>query len=126
MNATMVITSRLEKIFPEEKHIPSQYSFSHPIEQREYLVDGEILKWNGPVQDIYSPVFTYEGDKYIQKRLGAQPVLDSSAVLNALDAAVKSYDNGRGEWATMSVKKRIEHLMLFARMMKEKREEVVK
>ena len=118
--------SKLESIFPEEKSIPSQYAFSHSIEQREYLINGEILKWEGPVQDVFSPVYMNDNGNLIQKRLGAQPVLDRAIALKALDAAVQSYNNGRGEWATMSVKKRVEHLSLFARKMNEKRDEVVK
>ena len=122
----MITTSKLETIFPEEKSIPSRFALNNTIEQREYLINGEILKWEGPVQDVFSPVYINENGNLNRKRLGAQPVLDRSIALKALDAAVQSYNNGRGEWATMSVKKRIEHLSTFARKMNEKRDEVVK
>ncbi|MFM7188902.1 MAG: NADP-dependent glyceraldehyde-3-phosphate dehydrogenase, partial [Bacteroidota bacterium] len=46
--------------------------------------------------------------------------------LEALQAAIDSYNDGRGEWATMRVKQRIDCMVDFARGMKEKREEVVK
>ena len=122
----MITTSNLEKIFPEEKSVPDEFAFNQTIEQREYLINGEILRWDGDLKDVYSPVYTMEDGVLSQKRLGAQPVLDRTVALKALDAAVKSYNNGRGEWATMSVKKRIGHLSIFARKMNEKRTEVVK
>jgi glyceraldehyde-3-phosphate dehydrogenase (NADP+) len=122
----MTVPSKLQEIFPGEESIPSKYDFGEMIEQREYLINGEILSWNGPMQDVYSPVYTRINGNLIQKRLGAQPVLDREAALKALDAGVQSYAYGRGEWATMSVKKRIEHMSRFAKRMQEKRDEVVK
>ena len=121
----MKTASKFENIFPDQKNVPSQFSFGKEIEQRQYLINGEILTWNGKTQDVFSPVFMNENGKLVQKRLGSQPVLDRAEALKALDAAVLSYDNGRGVWATMSVKKRIEHLTHFTKKMKEKRDEVV-
>ena len=126
LNIPMITTSKFQNIFPGDKSIPEQCAFNQTIEQREYLINGEILRWDGELKDVYSPVYINEGGNLTQKRLGAQPVLDRAIALKALDAAVKSYNNGRGEWAMMSVKKRIEHLSHFARKMNEKRDEVVK
>jgi acyl-CoA reductase-like NAD-dependent aldehyde dehydrogenase len=46
--------------------------------------------------------------------------------MEALDAAVKAYDNGRGEWPTMSVADRIKCVESFTQKMIEKKEIVVK
>lgn len=126
MKENTTLTGKFEKLFPVQTEIPEKFSFKSSIEQREYLINGEILKWDGPVADIYSPVFVNDNGSLKQVRLGSQPILDRNAAAKALDAAVASYDNGRGEWATMSVKKRIEHMVNFTRRMKEKRDEVVK
>jgi glyceraldehyde-3-phosphate dehydrogenase (NADP+) len=122
----MMSALKSEIIFPSENSIPPEFEFGNSIEQREYLIDGEILEWNGDVQDVFSPVYIRENGKLVQKRLGSQPVLNREAAFKALDAAVESYANGRGEWAIMNVKNRIDHLIQFARRMKEKRNEVVK
>lgn len=106
--------------------IEDQYRIA-PIEQREYLINGELVKWKGTVEDVVSPIYiTDEKGKQTAFRIGSQPILDKPTTLKVLDAALNAYDNGRGEWPTMRVKQRIEHLSHFTRRMKEKRSEVVK
>ncbi|MFZ7116583.1 MAG: NADP-dependent glyceraldehyde-3-phosphate dehydrogenase [Bacteroidota bacterium] len=122
----MTMNKNFEKLFPVQNDIPEKFRFAGTLEQREYLVNGEIVKWDGPVSDIYSPVFTNENGELKRVRLGSQPVMDRVAAAKALDAALQSYNNGRGEWATMSIKKRIEHMVNFSRRMIEKRNDVVK
>ncbi|MBK7570370.1 MAG: NADP-dependent glyceraldehyde-3-phosphate dehydrogenase [Bacteroidetes bacterium] len=122
---TKTIAGKFEELFPNQNDIPEKFQFANPVEQREYLINGEIVKWEGPVKDVFSPVFINENGTLKRIRLGSQPVLDRNAAAKALDAARASYDNGRGEWATMSIKKRIDHMVNFTRRMKEKREEVV-
>lgn len=119
------VGGKFEKIFPAQNEIPEKFKFTTAIEQKEYLINGETINWNGPVKDVFSPVFTNENGTMTQVRLGSQPVIDRAAALKVLDAAVASYNNGRGEWATMSIKKRIEHMVNFTKRMKEKRDEVV-
>ena len=126
MDQTTLTSFEPEKFFPELNSIPEKFRITNPVEQREYLINGEIVRWDGPVGDVYSPVFVRENGELKQVRLGSQPILDRHAAKKALDAAVASYDNGRGEWATMSIKHRIEHMVSFTRRMKEKRDEVVK
>lgn len=113
-------------IFPIHEAIPEPFRLNGPVDQREYLVDGEIRKWNGPLADVFSPIHISENGSLRQVRIGSQPVMNRAAALEALDAALRSYDEGRGEWATMKVRQRIEAMIRFAKGMKEKREEVVK
>lgn len=119
-------SEQLRQLFPTTSAIPPAYALSTPIEQREYLVNGEIKTWNGPVAEVYSPVYVMEDGELKQVRIGSQPVLDRAAALEALDAAIRAYNGGRGEWPTMRIKQRIECMVRFARGMKEKRSEVVK
>jgi glyceraldehyde-3-phosphate dehydrogenase (NADP+) len=115
----------LTEIFPKQSDIPSQYNIGEPIEQREYLIGGELRKWNGNLSPVLSPVYVRNGDKLEQKVLGHTPLLNSDEAMLALEAAVKAYDLGKGTWPTMSVTDRITHVETFLGHMKERRDEVV-
>jgi glyceraldehyde-3-phosphate dehydrogenase (NADP+) len=116
----------LANVFPAENAIPEQYNIAQPLDQREYLIDGELKTWTGNLNPVLSPVFIKEGSGYKQKIIGSTPLLTSKESLEALDAAVKAYDLGRGVWPTMSVTQRIEHIEKFLAAMRTKRGEVVK
>jgi glyceraldehyde-3-phosphate dehydrogenase (NADP+) len=122
----MTTDSRLHNLFPRLADIPEQYRLGTPIEQRDYLVDGELRIWNGPLATVYSPVYisTAAGDE--QAILGKTPQLDADTALVALDAAVRAYDNGQGAWPTMRVADRIQHVEAFLASMRKQREVVVK
>jgi glyceraldehyde-3-phosphate dehydrogenase (NADP+) len=116
----------LSNLFPAEKDIPVQFQLPHYLEQREYLIGGELRTWSGTVNPVGSPVFLKDGTGYKQKIIGSTPLLTKLEALQALDAAVKAYDLGHGVWPTMSVTERIEHVEKFLKAMRLKREEVVK
>ncbi|GGJ86649.1 NADP-dependent glyceraldehyde-3-phosphate dehydrogenase [Pseudomonas matsuisoli] len=118
--------SRLTDLFPSLDRIPEQYRLEGQTEQREYLVDGELRFWKGPLATVRSPVYlsTPNGDE--QVILGSTPQLDSETALVALDAAVRAYDSGQGAWPTMRVAERIHHVEQFLSRMREQREAVVK
>src|SRR6478752_394564 len=126
MNTVEVVNEKLAAIFPREADIPAEYAYGEPVHQKEYLVNGEIKIWNGPVQDIFSPVCiqTPEGPK--QKLLGSTPLLTEKEATDALNAAVEAYKNGTGLWPTMTVEDRIRAMEKFVIAMKSKRAEVVK
>ncbi|HRZ40627.1 MAG TPA: NADP-dependent glyceraldehyde-3-phosphate dehydrogenase, partial [Candidatus Omnitrophota bacterium] len=89
------------------------------------LINGEIRSWDGPFQEVLSPICLQTSEGPIQKVIGEYPLMAEKEDLEALDSAVKAYNNGRGYWPTCSIPKRIEHLEQFAEKMKEVREEVV-
>jgi len=115
-----------ESVFPLESAIPDQFKISESIEQREYLINGELKIWQGPLNPVASPVFTKRGNSFEQEIIGSTPLLTSKESLDALEAAVKAYDMGQGLWPTMSVTDRIEHVENFLAGMRKKRDEVVK
>ncbi|NBB30845.1 NADP-dependent glyceraldehyde-3-phosphate dehydrogenase [Cellulophaga sp. BC115SP] len=119
-------TSQLENLFPAEVDIPAEYNITEPIEQREYLVNGEMRQWTGKTQDVWSPVYVKTEKGLEQKRIGSYPITDAPDAIEVLYAAVKAYNNGRGEWPSMSVKQRIECVERFTQKMIQKRDEVVK
>ena len=116
----------LLNVFPEESAIPEQFRIQQPIEQREYLINGEMKTWEGNLNPVQSPVFVKEGGSFKQKTIGSTPLLTTKESMEALDAAVKAYDLGHGHWPTLSVTARIEHVEKFLADMKKKRDEVVK
>lgn len=116
----------LNTLFPTNEKIPEEYRITDSIEQRQYLCDGTIKEWSGPQQDVFSPICEIVDNNCRQKRLGSYPLLTEDQALESLDAATKAYDNGRGEWPTMSVEERIQCVETFTYRMKEKRDEVIK
>ncbi|NBA96709.1 NADP-dependent glyceraldehyde-3-phosphate dehydrogenase [Pseudomonas sp. R5(2019)] len=116
----------LSQLFPTAAQIPEAWRLEGPIEQREYLVDGQLLSWQGPLRAVRSPIClaSAEGDQAVI--LGSTPQLDAQTALTALDAAVRAYDNGQGLWPTLRVAERIRHVETFLAKMREQRSAVVK
>jgi glyceraldehyde-3-phosphate dehydrogenase (NADP+) len=120
-----MIANKLDNLFPRIDDIPEQYRVGDSVEQREYLLNGELRRWDGPLATVYSPVFisSEQGDK--QVILGSTPQLDADAALQALEAAVQAYDHGLGLWPNLRVAERIQHVETFLSKMREQRETVV-
>ncbi len=117
---------QLESLFPLSDQIPAEYALTEPLEQQEYLVGGIMKAWNGNTQAVYSPIYTRTAEGAQQIRIGSYPVVDAPDAMEVLYAAVKAYDNGRGEWPTMSVADRIACMETFTKKMVQKKAEVVK
>ncbi len=117
---------QLATLFPRGEDIPDAFRLGMPVEQREYLVNGQLLRWDGPLAAVRSPIFLAgdKGDEQVV--LGSTPLLDADAALAALDAAVAAYDHGQGAWPTMRVAERIQHVEKFLARMREQREAVVR
>jgi acyl-CoA reductase-like NAD-dependent aldehyde dehydrogenase len=118
--------TELEKLFPSQAQIPAEFDLTEPLEQKEYLVNGEMRAWSGKTQDVWSPIYIKTDKGFEQKRIGSYPITEASDAMEVLYAGVKAYGNGRGEWPSMSVSKRIECVEKFTQKMIQKRSEVVK
>jgi acyl-CoA reductase-like NAD-dependent aldehyde dehydrogenase len=118
--------SNLQTLFPAAGEIPKEYDLTHPIEQKEYLVNGEMRQWKGKTQDVWSPIYVKTDKGFEQKRIGSYPITDAADAMEVLYAGVKAYSNGRGEWPSMTVAQRIECVEKFTQKMIQKRDEVVK
>ena len=119
------MNTKINTLFPNNDAIVNQYHSSFPIDQTEYLINGEIRKWNGPFQKVYSPVY-FENNGTTNNYLGHYPLLNKETALVALEAAVGAYDNGRGEWPSMTIEQRINCVKQFLILMKEQRGAMVK
>lgn len=117
---------QLASLFPgDESQIPATFRIE-PIHQREYLINGEMRHWDGPVSEVYSPICLPNASGSLERVLvGSYPVTGPKEALEALDAAVAAYNNGRGEWPTMSVADRVKCMETFVGKMLEKKTLVV-
>jgi glyceraldehyde-3-phosphate dehydrogenase (NADP+) len=118
------MNDKLKNIFVAENGIPEKFRASR-VDQREYLIDGKMATWDGPVMEVLSPVCTIDKGETKQKVLGSYPLMTEKEALAALDSACRAYDNGCGKWPTYSIEQRIRCMIDFSNRMKEKRSEVV-
>ena len=96
-----------------------------PISWKKYLINGQMLSWDGEMEQVYSPMGSINEQGTVERQyLGESPTLDEASGLQALDAAKKAYNNGRGFWPTASASERIQAMERFLEIMKTKREEV--
>ena len=104
--------------------IPENLQIKQPIHLRHYLVNGEMKDWEGETSEVFSTISSTK--EYQKTILGSIPTNQEPEAMEALDAATKAWDQGKGLWPTMKVKDRIECMESFVQKMEEKREEVVK
>ncbi len=103
--------------------IPEEFRLKAPLNQQKYLINGEMRQWTGAVSEVRSPVCLQTEGGLQPVVVGSYPVCGVEQALEALDAALKAYDHGRGEWVTMGVAKRIVCIQNFiAEMFKHKTE----
>ena len=118
----------LENVFPTPDAIPRPHHPGDAIDQRHYLCDGELHFWDGPVEEVFSPVHIADHDDSppVPFRLGNYPKLGQREAEKALDAACRAYGRGRGAWPAMLVEKRIERVERLLAGMSDCREQVVR
>lgn len=122
----MTMVTNEPSIFPRSMvEIPAPYR-QERFEQHLYLINGELRSWNGPFQQVLSPVCFAGPDGPQRVAIGTFPLLDERESLAALAAAVAAYDHGRGLWPTMSVAERIERVRHFTVRMRAERDEIVR
>ncbi len=122
----MSFKETLANLFVDESQVPKEFAFDEEVNQKEYLSNGEMKQWDGPVHTVLSPVCVRKGDQLERKVIGTYPVCTDKEAMESLDAAVAAYNNGFGEWPTMSVADRIECVERFIKKMKEQKQIVVK
>jgi glyceraldehyde-3-phosphate dehydrogenase (NADP+) len=115
----------LDNLFPDESAVPVQYRLPGVMEQREYLIAGEMKTWSGNLNPVLSPVFVRQGGELKQRVIGYTPLLTADEAMVALNAAVSAYDSGHGLWPSLSVAQRISHVEQFLAAMRTCRQEVV-
>ncbi len=115
----------LETLFPQSGDIPEQFKIPSPLKQDTYLIQGELRQWDGPLQEVCSPVLVRTDHGLVSEPVGEAPLLTADAALECLDRAVEAYALGRGVWPTMSVGERISCVQRLITAMLPKRQEIV-
>lgn len=117
----------LKQLFPAAADaIPHEFQLSAPIHQRVSLVDGELRAWDGACKTVLSPICVRQADGSArQVEIGSYPVMGEPESDATLDATVRAYDAGRGEWPTMTVIQRIACMQDFIKRMVAQRDLIV-
>lgn len=103
-----------------KEHLKAPESFHW----KHYLVDGKLIEWQGASEEVYSPILEDVAGKKQKTYLGSAPLLEKEQGIEALRAAQKAYNHGRGEWPTAHADQRIQALERFLALMKDQREKV--
>ena len=112
--------------FPTRDQIPADMFIDpEPISGR-WLCNGEIRTWTGPRAEVRSPVCVRTDGGLERVLVGHEPMLDGPAALEALAAATRAWNEGRGEWPSMRVAGRIGAMERFVAGMRRVRSEVVR
>ena len=122
----MLLIEKIQSVFPRATDIPETLLNDIPCIQTGYLVSGEIRGWDGPRQEVLSPVWVAGDTGPKPFPIGEYPLLTEAEAFHALDAAVAAYDHGRGLWPTLSVAERIDHMERFVFRMIEAKDRVVR
>lgn len=120
-----MMNNTLKSLFPSSDGIPAEFRLDTSAYERLYLLNGEVKRWDGAVDEVSSPICLGQEGGIRRAIIGHSPAMDESAALAALNAAVNAWDNGRGPWPTMSVAGRIGAMEKFVSLMKKERGEVI-
>lgn len=128
--AASEMARKIETIFPELDRIPKEADFAAGggtyRDGELYLIDGEVKRWTGACENVLSPICVMKNGETARRVIGPAASLTKEAALEAMQAAGRAYDRGRGEWPRMKVSDRIHCLNLFSDKMRAVREESVR
>ena len=122
----MTFQEQLDHLIIEKNAIPEEFVLPGLIDQKTYLSDGELLTWDGPTHEVFSPICSQTPNGVERIKIGSYPICTEKEAKIALDAACLAYNDGRGEWPTMSVSERINCVENFVTKMLEQKAIVVK
>ncbi len=122
--ATLI--SNPQDVFPKFDSIPPDMRPGEHPEGERYLINGEVHRWDGPFQEVLSPICIRTERGVEQHKLGHYPLMTEKEAMQALEAACDAYDHGCGKWPTMSVADRIRCVEDFIPRVVERRDEVVR
>jgi len=113
-------------LFPTVKDIPKRFVLPHPIVNVRYLVGGSLKSWDGPTEEVFSPIWVEGPIGPGPLKLGSHPLVNETTALEALDAACHAFDEGKGVWPSLSATRRIEHVEAFVSAMKQKKSQIAR
>jgi glyceraldehyde-3-phosphate dehydrogenase (NADP+) len=117
---------KIDALFPAINKIPKQFALEGLIIQDQYLVKGELRRWNGPFCEVFSPICVRDSSGLKPLIIGSYPLLTETVSMEALHAARAAFNNGSGPWPSMKIEQRITCFEDFLSGMKGNREEIAK
>jgi glyceraldehyde-3-phosphate dehydrogenase (NADP+) len=113
--------------FPARSEVPATATIDASKYDGLYLIDGEVRRWDGPRDEVRSPVCYRAEDGSLERALvGHTARLDEATARLCLDAAVRAWNHGRGEWPSARVADRLAAIAKFTDKMRAQREDVVR
>ena len=70
--------------------IPEEYQIKGLLNQDTYLLNGELVQWEGQTAPVFSTISSTE--EYLPTILGSVPAMGETEGLAAVDAADKAYN----------------------------------
>jgi acyl-CoA reductase-like NAD-dependent aldehyde dehydrogenase len=122
----MTFQEKLDHLIVDQKLIPAEFALPELVNQKTYLSNGEMIHWDGPTHEVFSPICIQTPNGIERIKIGSYPVCTEKEAKIALDAACAAYNDGRGEWPTMPVSERIKCVENFITKMLEQKDIVVK
>lgn len=87
--------------------VPGRFKMPDYRDGMNYLIDGEILNYQGEGIEAKSPLLFADHGQITAPVIGTYPSLDEAEASRALAAAERAYGGGAGEWPQMTAQQRI-------------------
>eukprot|EP00047_Mylnosiga_fluctuans_P005926 m.243668 g.243668 ORF g.243668 m.243668 type:complete len:537 (+) comp14284_c0_seq1:43-1653(+) len=89
---------------------------------KTYLVNGQLREWTGAFCNVKTPILVRDSAE--PNIIGSYPMLTEAASLEALDAAVRAYDYGRGAWPKSAITTRVAAMEKFLEGLRSHRDQI--
>jgi glyceraldehyde-3-phosphate dehydrogenase (NADP+) len=112
--------------FPTTDELPADLHVDASGYENRWLCGGEVRTWSGESIAIEAAVCVRNGERVERPVLGRVPALGEAEAAQALAAAKRAYDLGRGAWPRATMAERLKAVETFLAKLKPLRAEVVK
>lgn len=109
---------------PEVSENSEAFKFRPFVDGAKTLIGGQVKPWAGIFSEIFSPIYCQETGERIC--IGRQATMSPKEAMEAVHAASKAWDLGRGEWPRKTLQQRIAAVEKLVFKLKEKRLEIAK
>jgi glyceraldehyde-3-phosphate dehydrogenase (NADP+) len=121
------VSPSLAALFPAAGQLPADWAPAPEECGRDLLIDGRVVRFDGPTSRILSAVCVRHNDGRLEQvDLGPAALASAAEGLAAVQAAERAWKGGRGDWARATVEHRISCVEDFVRRAKPLRERVAK
>lgn len=117
----------LAALFPGPGEVPAEHDVTRFDDGGLWLCDGEVRRWSGPTTPVKACVMDRARDGALERRvIGHTALLGAAEATQALDAACRAWDLGRGAWPRATIGERIERLVAFGKEIRPQRDLVAR